>query len=184
MPPVQLTLRRIPFTAATAVVAALLAAIVLVLQHGGGVTAMPAAATPPRAAAPVVDAPPPAGISTRELVDRYTAALRAQPGRPESYTNLALAELQLAREDGDPTWYTKADALLHRALRIDSGNFTALAGLGSLAASRHQFALALALGRRALALDSGSSYALGVMVDAQVELGRYAGARRSLEQML
>ena len=180
----QLTLKRLPFPALTALAAALLAIIVLAVQQYGGAALPHSVATQAAPAQATVDTVPPTGLSTRSLVDHYTAALRAQPQRPQSYTNLALAELQLAREDGDPSWYTKADLLLHRALRLDPGNFTALGGLGSLAASRHDFTQALALGRRALAIDPGSSYALGVVVDANVELGRYADARSALERML
>jgi tetratricopeptide (TPR) repeat protein len=182
---VTLTLRRVPSTIAITVIAALLAALVFV--SGWGVRSAQPDATVVRqaaAAAPTVAAVLPAGVPTRQLVDDYTAALRAQPNNPQAYTNLALAELQQVREDGDPTWYTKADALLTKALALDPKNFAALGGLGSLAASRHDFAGALALGRRALAIDPSSSYALGVMVDAEVELGRYGDARRTLERML
>ena len=79
----------------------------------------------------------------------------------------------MAREDGDPTWYTRADALFGHALALAPRDFTALAGRGSLALSRHDFAGGLALGRRALAIDPSSPYAMGVVVDANVELGRY-----------
>ena len=83
----------------------------------------------------------------------------------------------MAREDGDPTWYTRADALFGHALALSPRDFTALAGRGSLALSRHDFAGALALGRRALAIDPSSPFAMGVVVDADVELGRYPAAR-------
>ena len=104
----QLTLKRLPFPALTALAAALLAVIVLAVQQYGG-AALPHSATQMAPAQATVDTVPPTGLSTRSLVDHYTAALRAQPQRPQSYTNLALAELQLAREDGDPSWYTKAE---------------------------------------------------------------------------
>jgi tetratricopeptide (TPR) repeat protein len=103
---------------------------------------------------------------------------------PRALDELALTHLQRAREDGDPTHYTVAEQLLHRALRARPGDFTALGALGSLAATRHDFPAALALGRKALLLDRASTYALGVVVDAQVELGRYGAARRTLVRML
>jgi tetratricopeptide (TPR) repeat protein len=183
---VHLTISRLPSTLAVAALAALLAAVVFALGLGArgaqtAVTVVRPAATPPASGVALAL---PAGIPTRQLVADYTAELRTAPRSPEAYTNLALAELQQAREDGDPRWYTKADALLRRALALDPTNFTALGGLGSLAASRHDFTAARALGRRALAVDPGSTYALGVIVDADVELGRYRVARRSLERML
>ena len=141
---------------------------------------------PPRSPAPAAPAPAPlsSGLSTRQLIGRYTAELRAAPGQPRAYDNLALTELQMAREDGDPGWYTRANRLLQHARALAPTDALAIAGEGSLANSRHHFARGLALGTRALALDRGSAYALGVIVDANVELGRYPAARRALTAML
>jgi tetratricopeptide (TPR) repeat protein len=162
-------------------VAAALAALTVVVMQGR----RPAAPASPPAPAAALQVPvaPAAGLTTRQLVDRYTAAVKAAP-TAAAYDNLALAELQLAREDADPTWYGKAEILFNRALALDPKNFEALGGLGSLAASRHDFTAALALGRRALSIDPQSGYALGVVVDAEVELGRYPAARRTLQRML
>src|SRR5204862_372731 len=74
--------------------------------------------------------------------------------------------------------------LLGPALTLSSRDFTALAGRGSLALSRHDFAGALTLGRRALAIDASNPFAMGVVVDANVELGRYAAARGAIERLL
>ena len=161
-------------------VAAVLAALAVFAMRGH--PAAPRPSSPVAAPLPVTSAPA-AGLTTRQLVDRYTAVVKASPSAA-AYDSLALAELQLAREDADPTWYGKAEILFHRALTLDSKNFEALGGLGSLAASRHDFTAALALGRRALSIDPESGYALGVVVDSEVELGRYPAARRSLQRML
>ncbi|MGZ4431236.1 MAG: tetratricopeptide repeat protein, partial [Gaiellales bacterium] len=161
---------------------AVLAALVPALAGTGGsaaVSHMPA----PAASLPFQSTPP-GSLSTRQLVQRYTAELRAAPHSAQAYDNLALAELQLAREDGDPTWYTRADGLLARAVRIAPRDFEAVGAQGSLALSRHDFVGALALGREALSIDPESSYALGVIADAEMELGRYRAARAMLERML
>jgi len=100
---------------------------------------------------------PAAGLTTRQLVDRYTAVVKASPSSPMAYDNLALAELQLAREDADPTWYGKAELLFNRALALNPKDFEALGGLGSLAASRHDFATALAMATEAAMSSSVSS---------------------------
>jgi hypothetical protein len=55
-------------------------------------------------------------------------------------------------------------------------------GLGSLALSRHRFRAALALGRRAHALNPYSA-SRGAIGDAQVELGRYSEAFASFDRM-
>ena len=126
----------------------------------------------------------PASLTTEQLIERYTAELRLRPTAAEVYVNLALAELQAAREDGDPSRYTRAERLFSEALRHDRENAAGLGGLGSLALSRHAFRAALDFGNRALAVAPDSGYALGVIVDAQIELGRYGDARRTLVRML
>src|SRR5204863_397660 len=75
--------------------------------------------------------------------------LRANPDDARSYALLGLAYEQRARETGDPTYYTKADGVLHRALALEPNDLIATGGLGSLALSRHRFREALALGREA-----------------------------------
>ena len=167
-----------PLLLALPVLAAIAAAVAL---HGGHQSA-------PRphssaVAIPFADAAP-RTLTTPQLVARYRAEAAAKPRSAEAVDNLALAELQMAREDGDPTWYTRADALFGHALALAPSDFTALAGRGSLALSRHDFVCGLALGRRALAIDSSSPYAMGVVVDANVELGRYPAARAAIERLL
>jgi len=167
-----------PLVLALPVVAALAAAVAL---RGGGTSA-------PRphhaeVAIPYASAAP-RTLTTPQLVARYRAEAAAKPRSAQAADNLALAELQMAREDGDPTWYTRADALFHHAVSLAPADFTALAGEGSLALSRHDFTGALALGRHALRIDPSSPFAMGVMVDANVELGRYAAARTAIERLL
>jgi tetratricopeptide (TPR) repeat protein len=157
---------------------------VAVALHARGPSQPEPTAAERAAAAPLVAPLPAPGESTRAQVDRFTAALAAAPRDASAYDNLAFAELQMAREDGDPTWYTKADRLLQRAVELSPRDAAAIAGLGSLAMSRHDFAGADRLGRRALALAPDNAFALGVIADANVELGRYAVARRTLERML
>ena len=53
---------------------------------------------------------------------------------------LGLAYQQRARETGDPTYYTKSEQALNRALRLAPRDLLATSGLGSLALSRHRFA--------------------------------------------
>ena len=57
-------------------------------------------------------------------------------------------------------------------------------GLGSIALSRHRFADALELGRRAEAVAAGEARALGIQVDALVELGRYDEAEQAVGRMV
>ena len=68
-----------------------------------------------------------------------------------------------------------------RPCRLDPRNFTATSGLGSLALARHDFRGALALGERAARINPGVARNYGVIADAQVELGRYGAAERTLQ---
>jgi tetratricopeptide (TPR) repeat protein len=174
-----------PIPTFVALVAGAAATVALAVALHGSASSQPEPTQAERAAAAPLVAPLPSpGESTRSQIDRFTAALAAAPRDPSAYDNLAFAELQMAREDGDPTWYTKANRLLERAVELAPRDPAAPAGLGSLAMSRHDFADADRLGRNALALAPDNAFALGVIVDANVELGRYAVARRMLERML
>ena len=66
------------------------------------------------------------------------------------------------------------------ALRRDPRNVTAVIGAGTLALARHDFREGLRLGERALALAPATVRPYAVIVDAQIELGRYDDAERSL----
>ena len=88
------------------------------------------------------------------------------------------------RETGDATLYSRAERSFDSALRRDPRNVTAVIGAGTLALARHDFREGLRLGERALALAPATVRPYAVIVDAQVELGRYADAERSLQRMV
>ena len=121
--------------------------------------------------------------NTSELVARLQASLRANAYDVNSLDSLGLAYQQRARETGDPSYYTKSDEALHRALRLAPRDLYATSGLGSLALSRHRFRLALVLGRRAHAISPTTARNYGVIGDALVELGRYREGFRAFDTM-
>jgi tetratricopeptide (TPR) repeat protein len=121
------------------------------------------------------------GASTDQRIETLQAEAQAAPDA-DSYAELGLLYLQKVRESGDPSFYSKAEGVLHRAHRIDSQNFTATSALGSLALSRHDFRAGLALGERARRINPGVARNYGVIADAQIELGRYAAAERTLQK--
>jgi tetratricopeptide (TPR) repeat protein len=94
--------------------------------------------------------------------------------------------LQRARDTGDPngTYVELADRAFRAALRRDPRNVDAAVGLGMVALNGHDFRGGLRHGLRArrLAPDLVRPYA--VVVDAQLELGRYGEAGRSLQRMI
>jgi tetratricopeptide (TPR) repeat protein len=120
--------------------------------------------------------------NTAALVASLQAALHTNPNDIHSYDLLGLAYQQRARETGDPSYYTKSDGVLHRALALAPSDLLATSGLGSLALSRHRFREALALGRRARAISPSTARSYGVIGDALVELGRYREAFASFDK--
>ncbi|MEA2621106.1 MAG: hypothetical protein QOH61_16 [Chloroflexota bacterium] len=171
-----------------------------------GNTAQPGAssavvATPAAPSAPVVPSPrpaqsaapaavcqadsgTPAASETDAQIAQYTAALKAAPGDHDSLLLLGLAYYQRARETADPTDYARADEAFQELLDQAPDDVEALIGRGTITLARHQFRDALAIGQRALALDTRVSRIYGVIGDAQNELGMYDEAVRSVETMV
>src|SRR5712691_6690738 len=169
------------------VVAGAVTALVVTASLLGGVLRHGSSAGQPAAAA--APAPPDrlqAGFAsgdTAAQIARLQDTLRASPNDVRSYDLLGLAYQQRARETGDPTYYSKSDGVLRRALRLAPTDLLATSGLGSLELSRHRFRDALALGRRARALSPWTARNYGIIGDALVELGRYGEAFASFDKM-
>jgi cytochrome c-type biogenesis protein CcmH/NrfG len=127
-----------------AVTAAVSAAAVLLL---GGALRDSQGAAPARAGVSTSLGAQPANRTDAEA-RRLQDVLRQNPDDVHSLAALGLAYEQRMRETADPTYLTKADGVLRRALRLDPRSAEATIGLGSLALSRHQFGRALVLGPR------------------------------------
>lgn len=132
------------------------------------------------------DAPPArtAGGSAEAAVADLQSRLGATPDDPSLLTRLGEAYLVRARETADPTYFNRAAQALERSAALRPDQPSTLTGLGLLALGRHDFTAALDLGRRAHELDPASPQPLGVVVDANVELGRYDDAGTALQEML
>lgn len=168
---------------AAAITATALAAAVLL---GGVVREMgsePARSTLPPGASAAMTSGYAVG-DTPALVLRLRAATRARPDDAAAHALLGLALTQRARETGEAAFYTRAEAALREALERDPNSVEATLGLGVVALSRHRFAEALALGRRAQRLAPQSAPPLGVVGDALLELGRYREAFAAFNRMV
>jgi len=137
---------------------------------------------------------PPAGQARpgTSTVDDLSAAITARearlarlPGDWLGWAELGMAYVQQARVTSDPSYYSRADAALARSLTVGpDANAPALAGLGAVAAARHEFATALRHGQAAAAADPYNAAAHGVVFDALVELGRYDEAETAVQSMI
>ena len=122
--------------------------------------------------------------TTDDLIAAQQQLVRQKPRDANGYVLLADSYLQKFRESGDAALYTRADRVLGQARRLEPRNSAVYTGLGSLALGRHNFRDALRHGRRAVALAPEVVRPLAVVVDAQVELGRYDDAAVTLQRML
>jgi tetratricopeptide (TPR) repeat protein len=124
-----------------------------------------------------------ASATDREIAEQYAVVSR-YPQTLAAYIRLGNAYVQRVRERADPTDYTRAEAAYDEASRLAPEDVNALIGKGVLALARHRFEEALAFGERARRVAPGTARVHGVIVDAQVELGRYDEAVASAQRMI
>lgn len=117
-------------------------------------------------------------------IARVQARLRDNPSDPNSYALLGSLMLQKVRENADPNLYVQAEEAFKQALSRDPKQQDALIGLGSLALSRHEFKQAAEWGRQAITVNPYRAQAYGVLGDAQVELGQYDEAVKTIQKMV
>ncbi|MBD0283431.1 MAG: tetratricopeptide repeat protein [Thermoleophilaceae bacterium] len=151
--------------------------LVLVALGGGGGIELPG-----RSVGVDVEVPPSA--STDQRIAALQRAVHDGLADPGGYASLGDASLQKARENGDPSYYSRAERSFDAALRRDARNVSALLGAGTLAGLRHDFHEQLRLGLRAHRIMPELADPLPVIADAQVELGRYRAAAGTIQRML
>lgn len=122
--------------------------------------------------------------STAERVELLQAAVAADPADAGSAAALGNALYQRARETGDAAYYSSAEDAFAKALVNDPAQIDALSGQATLALARHDFTEALALAQRARSIEPGLLAPYPALIDAQLELGRYEAAARSLDELI
>jgi tetratricopeptide (TPR) repeat protein len=122
--------------------------------------------------------------SAEQQIAMYQSKLAQVPGNSYFLAQLGLAYLQQVRETADAATYLQAEAAFNEALKHDPQQIDALVGQGVLALARHDFIGALEWAEQARVANPFRSDVLGIMVDAQVELGRYEEAVASAQQMV
>lgn len=122
--------------------------------------------------------------STAAEVQLAEQRVAERPQDPDALARLGSLYLARARETGDPSFYSLAERAVERARTQRPGHAQALIVAGVLALARHDFAGGLALGEQARALYPDLNAPLGIILDAQTELGRYEEALDTAQQML
>ena len=121
----------------------------------------------------------------RSSVQNQQDRLRRLPEDAAGWSGLAVSYLQLARVDGDPSYYARAERALERSLELSpDSNADALAGQAALASARHEFALARDLAARATVLDPYDATTQGILGDALIELGDYDAGFAAIQRMV
>lgn len=176
--------RRTTLSAGGAVAAALvLAGLVGGVLAESRTAAAPAPSAAPEALAGQALTGVAGGVGASEAA-RLEAELDARPRDARLLTTLGLAYQVRWRETSDPTYLSRSETVLRRALRVDPLEANAVLGLGAVALIRHDFRTALVHGRQAARLLPGSARPFGVIGDALVELGRYDQAFTAFETMV
>jgi tetratricopeptide (TPR) repeat protein len=128
-----------------------------------------------------------AGVLAAMVALNHGAATPPAPaaGRAGTdYAALGNTYLTRARETGDPAFYSRAERAFDVALRKDPASVDALVGAGTLAGFRHDFREQLRLGEEARRVAPQLARPLPVMADAQIELGRYRDAARTIQRLV
>jgi tetratricopeptide (TPR) repeat protein len=126
----------------------------------------------------------PAGTSTQGRIEGLEAVIEEGGETPRTFSALGEALLQRLRETGEPDLYSRAKMAFGEALERDPRSLEARVGTGTLALVRHDFRSALRHGRAARREHPGSFAPFAVLVDAEIELGRYGAAARTLQEMV
>lgn len=103
--------------------------------------------------------------------------------RARALTARGLELQQRVKDTGNPSHYVPAARALRQALELEPRNLLATIALGTLELSRHRFADALVLGRRAVELAPSTARGYGIVGDALLELGRYDEAFTTFNRM-
>lgn len=125
-----------------------------------------------------------AAIGAFQALNSTAQPARTRPANPDALTRRGNVELQLARETADPARYARAAAAFGQALQRDARSIDATIGMATLALTRHDFRAGLRYAERARRLGPELARPYSVLVDAQIELGRYEQAGRSLQRMI
>ncbi len=121
---------------------------------------------------------------TDAVIAQAQARVRASASDSQAVDTLAGAYLQKVREVGDPGYYPKVESLLTSALRANPQDGQAATLMGSLALARHQFDDAARWGEQASSELPSAASPLGVLVDAQTQLGQYQLAVATCQHMV
>lgn len=122
--------------------------------------------------------------SSSERIAMLETQLAEDPNNIDVALSLSEVYLQTIRETGDAALYEKIESILATAAPTSTIDARILAKQAEIKNGRHEFNEGLKLITEALAIDASSAHYYGIKTDAEIELGLYAEARKSLQQMV
>jgi tetratricopeptide (TPR) repeat protein len=110
--------------------------------------------------------------------------IERNPSAASGYNQLTVAYIQAARENGDFSLNSKAEAANNRALEIEPQNADAIRLKANLLLVFHRFQEALETANQLRQTNPQDAFVYGVLTDANVELGNYPEAVKAAQQMV
>ena len=123
-------------------------------------------------------------VARDERIAFFEARAASDPLDTLSLNVLAGEYLQRGRETGDVKNYQQAEAASERSLEVlPTNNFAGLVLLGSVRLVQHNYNEAADLANQALVMKPADPASYSLLSDAQVGVGDYAGASKTLDKL-
>lgn len=119
-----------------------------------------------------------------QMIIKWATLARKDPKDDAAWGNLGDSYMQKARETADVTYYAHAEKSYQRALEVRPNSVPALNGLAWVNSGRHEFETSIAFANKALEISPRDNEAIGLIGDADVEMGSYDAAYKHYQQML
>ncbi len=115
----------------------------------------------------------------------YMAAIKENPTDVKSLLKLTSLYIQEARETGNFAYYDKAGMkCANTVLTYQPQNFGALVFKSLIYMSQHHFADGLQVAQQAQQVNPNNAYVYGLLVDGEVEMGKYDSAITNADKMI
>lgn len=129
--------------------------------------------------------PKPTGNTlTDKVIAKWMEQVRATPSNDKALVNLGDGLMQKVRETSNFAYYGYAEKVYEQALSVNPNNSDAMTGLAWVHGGRHAFDKSVEWANKAIALNSSSNIAYGIIGDAELELGEYDAAIEHYQKMI
>ena len=123
--------------------------------------------------------------TTKNLADKYFAALKQNPNDTKALLGLASIFIQEGRVTGNYIYYDAAAMkYVNDVLKTDTLNFDALIYKSLIYLSQHHFAEGLVTAQKAQQVNPYNAFVYGILVDGNVEMGNYDSAVVNSDRMV